>query len=219
MLLAVVARRTRSAAFTQAVAWTLAGILLANWAGTVYYEHAYGTLEPPMQLCDWAAFAVIVALLLRRKGFYEVAYFWGLSGTFQAVLTPNLAVRFPDYRFISFFIFHSGVVAGVLFLTLAMGFRPTWGSLPRAWAWSQVYLACALLVNHFTGNNFGFLSHKPTAHSLLDYLSDDKVLYILGMELFALAFFLILYAPFAIRDYRDYGLSRSIRHSPPGSSA
>ena len=155
-----------------------------------------------MELCDWAAFSVIAALTARRKGFYEVAYFWGLSGTLQAILTPNLAVRFPDYRFISFFIVHSGVVAGVLFMTLAMGFRPTWGSLLRALGWSQVYLAAALLANRLTGANFGFLSHKPRVATLLDFLSTRKPLYILELEFLALAFFLRAYAPFAVADWR-----------------
>jgi len=50
----------------------------------------------PMQLCDWAMFAVIAALVTRRRGVYELAYFWGLAGTLQAILTPNLRDGFPS---------------------------------------------------------------------------------------------------------------------------
>ena len=50
----------------------------------------------PMQLCDWAMFAVIAALVTLRRGVYEVAYFWGLAGTLQAILTPNLQSGFPE---------------------------------------------------------------------------------------------------------------------------
>lgn len=155
-----------------------------------------------MQLCDWAAFSVIIALTTGSKGFYEVAYFWGLSGTLQAVLTPNLDVTFPDFRFISFYVVHSGVVAGVLFMTLAMGRRPTWGSVLRSLGWSQLYLAAALVANRFTDGNFGFLSRRPRVHTLLDFLSNTKVVYILELELLAALFFLGLYAPFAVADWK-----------------
>ena len=206
LLLAGIARYTKSQVFTRTVAYSLAGILVANWVAGLFYEYAGGRFTPgqvlPMELCDWADFSVIVALTARRNGFYEVAYFWGLSGTLQAVLTPNLTARFPDYEFISFFVVHSGVVAGVLFMTLAMGFRPTWASVLRALGWSQVYLAAALLANRLTGANFGFLSHKPRVASLLDFLSTKKPLYILELELLAVAFFVVSYAPFAFSDWR-----------------
>jgi len=206
VLLAGIARYTKSQAFTRFVAFSLAGILVANWVAGLFYEYAGERFTPgqilPMELCDWADFSVIVALTARRRGFYEVAYFWGLSGTLQAVLTPNLAVRFPDFQFISFFVVHSGVVAGVLFMTLAMGFRPTWASLLRALGWSQVYLAAALVANRLTGANFGFLSHKPMVATLLDFLSTKKPLYILELELLMVAFFLALYAPFAFADWK-----------------
>jgi hypothetical integral membrane protein (TIGR02206 family) len=206
VLLAGIARRAKSRGFNRAVAFSLAGILTLNWGAALYYKYAAGEFTPdqvlPMELCDWTAFAVIVALTGGWKGFYEVAYFWGLSGTLQAVLTPNIQVRFPDFRFISFFVVHSGVVAGVLFMTLAMGFRPIWASLFRALGWSQVYLAAALLANRMTGANFGFLSHKPRVASLLDFLSTEKFLYIMELELLMVVFFVGLYAPFAFVDWR-----------------
>ena len=48
--------------------------------------------------------------------------------------------------------------------------------------------------------NYGFLLHKPEAASLLSLLSDWRPLYILQMNLVAIFFFALLYAPFAIFD-------------------
>ncbi|MEP6976146.1 MAG: TIGR02206 family membrane protein, partial [Spartobacteria bacterium] len=127
-------------------------------------------------------------------------YFWGIGGTFQAILTPNLRVGFPDIRFISFFIGHCGIVAGVIYLLLARRFRPTLGSVWRTLAWSQLYLVATLLVDRLTNVNYGFLLHKPEAPSILDYLSDTRWLYLLGLEGLALLFFALLYAPFAGAD-------------------
>ena len=56
----------------------------------------------PLQLCDWATAAIIVALLTGRERWLEIAYYWGIGGTAQAILTPDLKYGFPDIHFFSF---------------------------------------------------------------------------------------------------------------------
>jgi len=77
----------------------------------------------PLQLCDWAMAVIIVALWTGNRRWLEVAYFWGIGGTLQAIITPNLRYGFPDLRFISFFVAHSGIIIGIVFLMLIYGFR------------------------------------------------------------------------------------------------
>ena len=48
----------------------------------------------PMQMCDWGMAVVIVAMWTGNQRWFEVAYFWGIGGTLQAVLTPNLQFWF-----------------------------------------------------------------------------------------------------------------------------
>ena len=57
----------------------------------------------PFQLCDWAMVAIIVALLTGRERWLEVAYFWGIGGTAQAILTPDLQVRVSRHSLPEFF--------------------------------------------------------------------------------------------------------------------
>lgn len=190
--------------YRKAVRFGLAGLLVVNLIGYEIDRASIGQFDvahaAPMQLCDWATFAVVAALVTLRRGVYETAYFWGLAGTFQAILTPNLKEGFPSAWFVSFFVAHSGIVVGVLYLTAVEGLRPWPWSIVRAILWSEVYLVAALLVNYWTGANYGFLSHRPFGKSLLDYLSDNHWVYILEMNLLAVAFYLILYSPFWIRD-------------------
>ncbi|MEP7250198.1 MAG: TIGR02206 family membrane protein [Spartobacteria bacterium] len=197
-------RLSGSQRIDRAVAFCLALLLATNYFGYAVYLWSHQLFvwrnALPFQLCDWAMFTIIVALFTRRRGWTEVAYFWGIGGTFQAILTPNLRVGFPDIRFISFFIGHCGIVAGVIYLLLARRFRPTLGSVWRILAWSQLYLVATLLVDRLTNVNYGFLLHKPEAPSILDYLSDTRWLYLLGLEGLALLFFALLYAPFAGAD-------------------
>ncbi len=198
------ARQPGREGYRRVVRYGLAGLLLANWVGYEANRAGVGQFTAahalPMQLCDWAMFAVIGALVTLRRGVYEVAYFWGLAGTLQAILTPNLQEGFPSVWFFSFFVAHSGIVVGVLHLTAVERLRPRPWSIVRTMLWSEVYFAAASTVNHLTGANYGFLSHRPAGKSLLDYLSDNQSLYLIELNLLALGFYLALYAPFFLTD-------------------
>jgi hypothetical integral membrane protein (TIGR02206 family) len=143
---------------------------------------------------------IIVALCSGNRRWLELAYFWGIGGTLQAIITPNLHYGFPDVRFISFFVAHSGIVIGIFFLMLVYGFRPTPAGLLRTFLWTEVYFVIAFSVDLLTGQNYGYLLHKPDTASLLSYLSDWRPLYLVEFHLLAFAFFSLLYAPFAIVD-------------------
>jgi hypothetical integral membrane protein (TIGR02206 family) len=200
--LGIAVRLTSSQRIDRAVAVCLALLLATNYLGYAIYlwQHRLFAWHQalPFQLCDWAMVTIIVALLTSRRSWSEVSYFWGIAGTFQAILTPNLQVNFPDIRAISFFLGHGGIVAGVIYLLIARRFRPTLGSVLRTLGWSQLYLIATLAIDHLTGVNYGFLLHKPIAASILDYLSDTRWLYILELEGLALVFFALLYLPFVI---------------------
>lgn len=198
-------RERRSARFDRAVRFGVASALVANYLCYAGYLWVHGTLEwahaLPFQLCDWTMIAVVVALAIGgRSSWLEVAYFWGIGGSLQAILTPNLPVAFPDIRFFSFFLEHCGIVIGITYLMITRKFRPTIGSVWRTLLWSEIYLVVALTVDFTTGANYGFLMQKPQAASLLSILSDSWPLYILQINGLALIFFALLYAPFAIID-------------------
>lgn len=173
-----------------ALAWALHAGKIARWPDAL-----------PMHLCDWATFAVIFALVWRGQLAYELAYFWGLSGTFQAVLTPDVSEAVTNPLFISFFVSHCGIIISVLFLTWGLAMRPTPGSAWRAWGWSQVYVACAGVVNCALHTNFGYLAAKPPHSSLLDYFGPWPW-YVLTLEGMSLVFFTAFYLPFWVADKR-----------------
>jgi hypothetical integral membrane protein (TIGR02206 family) len=203
-LLAAFARKSRWPRGERVIARVLALLLGVNYVGYAIYLSAIGATtwekELPLQLCDWAMIAIIVAFFTGRERWLEVAYFWGIGGTVQAILTPDLRFAFPDIRFMSFFIGHSGIVIGIIFLMVVRGFRPHFNSIWRTFAWTEVYFVITIVVDLITGVNYGYLLHKPEASSLLSFLSEYRPLYLLEMHLLALVFFLALYSPFAIYD-------------------
>ena len=203
-IMAAFVRKRRWPRGERIVGKLIAILLGLNYLGYAIYlrstqEMTWQT-ELPFQLCDWAMIAIVVALLTGRERWLEVAYFWGIGGTLQAIITPDLRHAFPDVRFFSFFIGHSGIVVGILFLMVMRGYRPHLSSIWRTFAWSEVYFVVTIIVDLITGVNYGYLLHKPKEASLLDFLSDNWPVYLFQMHLLALAFFCVLYVPFAIYD-------------------
>ena len=203
-VLAAFVRKSRWPRSERIIARLLAVTLAVNYLGyEIYLALAAGLSWQkalPFQLCDWAMIAIIVALLTGRERWLEVAYFWGIGGTAQAILTPDLKYAFPDIRFLSFFIAHSGIVVGIAFVMILRGFRPHFSSIWCTFAWSELYFVMTIVVDVLTGVNYGYLLRKPEASSLLSLLSDYRPLYIFQMHLLAIFFYLVLYSPFAIYD-------------------
>jgi hypothetical integral membrane protein (TIGR02206 family) len=201
--LVLLARRARTPRLVRAAALALAALLVLDEAAVVILAARADlpTLKDhlPFQLCDWVIFAAAAALVWRRQLPYEIAYFWGLSGTLQALLTPDLAEDFPHSHFFTFQILHAGAVVAILFLTLGLGMRPRWRSLWRAWLWLQVYAVVTAAIDLLLGCNYGYLLAKPVQASLFDYLGPWPW-YLLTLETVSFVFFLLYYAPFALLD-------------------
>ena len=203
-VMAAFVRKSRWPRSERIIGRIIAVLLGINYLGYALYLRTTQDLtwqnQLPFQLCDWAMMAIIVALLTGRERWLEVSYFWGIGGTAQAILTPDLQHPFPDIRFLSFFIAHSGIVIGIVFLMVMRGYRPHFRSIWRTFAWSEVYFVVTIGVDLITGVNYGYLLHKPQVASLLSFLSDNWPIYLLQMHLLALAFFFALYLPFALYD-------------------
>ena len=203
LFLAAVSRACKDQRITLGIARLLALALIANKAVGLSIAYQDGALPwrdaLPMHLCDWSLIATIIALLTRWQLPYEMAYFWGLAGGIQAILTPDINAGFDDIRAWSFFISHAGGIASVLYLTFALPMRPHGRSMLRVFLWSQAYLAAAISVNVLLGVNYGYLCAKPRHPSLLDHMGTWPY-YILSMELLTVCSFLFYYAPFFLMD-------------------
>jgi len=204
LVLALLVHRTKSRHLERLICFAISALLLINYIAYLIVARRLGVTEwykaLPLQLCDWAMFVIIVALWTGNRRWLEIAYFWGIGGTLQAIITPNLRFGFPDIGFISFFVAHSGIIIGIVFLMLVYGFRPGPKALLRTFFWTEVYFVVAFTFDLLTGENYGFLLHKPEAKSLLSLLSDWRPLYLVQFHMLAFAFFALLYAPFAIVD-------------------
>jgi hypothetical integral membrane protein (TIGR02206 family) len=149
----------------------------------------------PLQLCDVAIFVAAAALWTRRPLLVETAYFWGLAGTIQALLTPDLPQHFPSYPYFQYYVAHGGVVAVALVLVVGLRLYPRPWAVVKVAGLTIVYAAFVGLVDAVTGADYMFLRNKPDSPTLLDALGPWPV-YILSAALIAVVLFAILNTPF-----------------------
>ena len=210
--LSALVRRVDSPKFTQAVRYLLGVILIGNEIGHWGYRFIRGESDLflqqflPLHVCGLSTFAIAFTLLFRTQTLYEFAYFWGLVGTFNAVLTPQLEVGFPKYRAFQYFIAHSGIVIGVLFSTIGLKMRPRLKSLFRAFVVINLLAAVIGGFNKLVSANYMFLCEPPkTKFPVFNPESSLYVpwpFYIPILDGAALILFFVVYSPFLISDMR-----------------
>jgi hypothetical integral membrane protein (TIGR02206 family) len=143
----------------------------------------------PLQLTDAVTLAAIAALWRpESRLLVELVYFWALSASLQALLTPDLAQDFPDVLYFTFFATHSGAVAAAYLLVLGERRVPRPGAEWRAYAVTAAITAVAALATVLTRGNYMFLRHKPAQGSLLDLMGPWPVYIVVGALLGLLVF-------------------------------
>lgn len=186
---------------------SLATILILNelswhaWNFAIGQWNIRGML--PLHLCSVLVWTSAFMLLTENYFIYEFAYFLGIAGALQALLTPDLGIYgYPHIRFFQSFISHGLIVTAAIYMTVVEGLRPTWKSILRVALWINVYMGIVFVINRLIGSNYLFIAHKPPTASILDLLPPWPI-YIAYMEAIGLVCILLLYLPFAIKDWRD----------------
>ncbi|MGO9761268.1 MAG: TIGR02206 family membrane protein [Solirubrobacteraceae bacterium] len=173
-VLAVWAPRRHPGRWTVIAARALALLIFAGWAGEYVADVVLGTwstqYDLPLQLTDAISVASIVALWTRRALAIELMYFWSLTATLQATLTPDLYQTFPSVYYFTYYIYHVGAITGGCLLVLGCRLYPRPGAVRRVYAATFAFTLIAGLGDVITGGNYMFLREKPEYSSLLNVL-------------------------------------------------
>jgi hypothetical integral membrane protein (TIGR02206 family) len=173
--LVVVGRRYRGTPIERRLSQTMAlvfgGLLALQWLYWPLSGQSGIRYSLPLQLCDLAAIAVVWALWSYSSTAFALAYFWGLTLTSQAFISPALTgPDFPSLQFLAFFGMHSLVVWGAIYLTWGVRFRPDWHSYRIAVLVTLGWGVVMFVFNRLASTNYGFLNTKPVVWSLLNLL-------------------------------------------------
>jgi hypothetical integral membrane protein (TIGR02206 family) len=148
----------------------------------------------PLQLTDAVTLVSVAALWRPRSALLvELVYFWALTASLQAVVTPDLGYAFPDVLFFTYFATHSGAIAAACLLVFGERRTPRPDAVWRVFGVTVGFAAVAGIATLVTGGNYMFLRRKPARDSLLDIMGPWPV-YILAAAVLALVMFLALAA-------------------------
>jgi hypothetical integral membrane protein (TIGR02206 family) len=138
----------------------------------LYFTPSYWDLQKtlPIQLCDLASFVAIYALWTHKRWAVGLVYYWGLTLTTQAIITPDLAAAFPDPVFLLYWGMHLIIVWAAVYLVWGRGVTPNWHTYRVAVAATAAWAVTIYAFNVAVGTNYGYLNAKPNAASILDVL-------------------------------------------------
>jgi len=125
----------------------------------------------PLQLTDLAGPIAAIALWTQHRWAFALTYYWGLTLSVQALITPVLrGPDFPDWRFLLFWGTHLFTVWAAIYLTWGRGLRPDWRGYRLAVLVTVSWAAFVFCLNLFLGSNYGYVNRLPSTGSLLDLL-------------------------------------------------
>jgi hypothetical integral membrane protein (TIGR02206 family) len=200
--LSIRAARARPGGWIVVFSRTLAVLILAAYLAENVAIVVRGTWSVernlPLQLTDAVTIVTALALWNPRPLLFELAYFWALTASLQAVLTPDLDSTFPSLFFFTYFGTHCGAVVAAVFLAWGRGLVPRRGAVGRVFVATAAFAVVAGLGDLLTGGNYMYLREKPESASLLD-LMGPWPWYILSGAVLAIGMFALLDAPFRSR--------------------
>jgi hypothetical integral membrane protein (TIGR02206 family) len=198
VLLCVTARRAPGR-WIDVVAVAIALVIVVaelSWQPYTLTNHVWSVAASlPVQLCDAGGFIAAAALLWRQLLLVEVAYFCGLGGTLQAVLTPDLRDHFPSFPYLQFYVTHDLVIVAALFLVIGLGLHPRPGAVWRIFLLTVTFAGLVGVIDLTTGGNYMYLRQVPAGGSLLN-LMGPWPWYILAGAVVTLVVLVLLDAPF-----------------------
>jgi hypothetical integral membrane protein (TIGR02206 family) len=157
-----------------AMSVAIALIILAGWVGEQVADVVEGIWSVeytlPLQLTDVVSLIAIVALLRPRPLLVELTYFWALTATLQATLTPDLARTFPSVFYFTYFGYHAGAIVAACLLVFGRRMYPRPGAAWRVFAATLAVAGVAAVANLATGGNYMYLRSKPVHSSLLNLM-------------------------------------------------
>ena len=178
----------------------LAMVILGAYIGEQIAYAARGEwsvrVNLPLHLTDAVTLTSVAALWRPDSArLVELVYFWALTASLQAVLTPDLGETFPDLLFFTYFATHSGAVAAACLLVFGARRVPGPGAVWRVYAITLAFAVLAAIGTVLTGANYMYLRRKPAHASLLDVMGPWPV-YILVADGLAALLFWLLATPF-----------------------
>lgn len=150
----------------------------------------------PLHMCHLASVSMGLFFFTKKHIFFEIGYFWGLTGNVMAILTPDLNVSF-DWLYFTYYFGHFMLLFAIIFTLFCLNHNINFKSVVRVVSITLAFLPFIYLLNFILGSeaNYWYLNTIPEATSLLSYLPNPplNIIFLIPIGLFCM---FCVYAPY-----------------------
>jgi len=157
----------------------------------------------PIGVCGWAVIFCSFMMVGKSQRLFDIAYFWLLSGSLFALLTPTpLTYTGPTrFRYYQFWAEHTLGYIAIFYMIFVHNMRPTVRSILRSYIALVVMAVIAYNVNTMLpGANYLYLARPEAAPSVLDILPPNFLLRLAIIVAVITLLFLLAYLPWYLKD-------------------
>ena len=150
----------------------------------------------PLHMCHLAAISMGLFLFTKKNIFFEIGYFWGMTGNIMAILTPDLNFFF-DWRFFTYYFGHNMLLLSIIFTLVCLRNNIDFKSIVRVSLITLTFLPLIYFLNTILGDgaNYWYLSVIPESTSILSLLPNPP-LHIIILIPIGIVLMIIVYAPY-----------------------
>lgn len=150
----------------------------------------------PLHMCGISFFTSTYALYSKNQTAFELSYFWGLAGAFQAIITPDPTRFVMDVSLFWNFLSHGLIILNVFWMIVIDNMRCRVGSYLNAVIITNGILFIISIVNSILGGNYWFICEKPGGES--PFIMGEWPLYIIGFQISGILLLGLFYIPMII---------------------
>lgn len=150
----------------------------------------------PLHMCGISFFTSTYALYSKNQTAFELSYFWGLAGAFQAIITPDPTRFVMDVSLFWNFLSHGLIILNVLWMIVIDNMRCRVGSYLNVVIITNGILFIISIVNSILGGNYWFICEKPGGES--PFIMGEWPLYIIGFQISGILLLGLFYIPMII---------------------
>ena len=159
----------------------------------------------PIAVCGWAAIFGSYMVIGKNQKLFDIIYFWLLSGSLFALLTPTpLTSSGPTrFRYWQFWTEHTFGYIAVFYMIFVHGMRPDRRSLVRSYVALLILTAIAYYTNRLIpGANYLYMARPESAPSVLDILPPNFLLRFMVMLVVISGMYGLAYLPWHLKDQK-----------------
>ena len=157
----------------------------------------------PIGVCAWSVILGSFMMVGKSQNLFDIVYFWLLSGSLFALLTPTvLTFTGPTrYRYYQFWLEHTLGYIAIFYLIFVHNMRPTIRSAVKSYIALWVMVIFAYWVNTMIpGANYLYMARPEAAPSVLDILPPNFILRTAIMGAVITLMFILAYLPWYLKD-------------------